>query len=207
VGHPPVASPHQPQESDASRSRRASRRRGGEHHELVLGGKVRCFRQNIFLARLVSVGLFSLDRSSFPRRGSLQRVVFLRISIAPTSGIYDPSVRRNISESFGQHVGGRYETQQRPTHVLYDEGPRNLTRRVGGCGAWCSCEGHPRRPVSHIPNVARVLVRHCGVVASCMVIEARSEAEGNAGTSMISKSQEETEVSWRLEEWCLEASV
>jgi hypothetical protein len=29
----------------------------------------------------------------------------------------------------------------------------------------------------------------------------------NAGTSMISKSQEETEVSWRLDEWCLEASV
>ena len=30
---------------------------------------------------------------------------------------------------------------------------------------------------------------------------------GNAGTSMISKSQEETEVSLRLEEWALEAGV
>jgi hypothetical protein len=29
----------------------------------------------------------------------------------------------------------------------------------------------------------------------------------NAGTPMISKSQEETEVSWRLEEKALEASV
>ena len=29
----------------------------------------------------------------------------------------------------------------------------------------------------------------------------------NAGTSMISKSQEETEVCLRLEEWCLEAGV
>ncbi len=31
--------------------------------------------------------------------------------------------------------------------------------------------------------------------------------KGNAGTSMISKSQEETEVSVRLEEWGLEAGV
>ena len=31
--------------------------------------------------------------------------------------------------------------------------------------------------------------------------------QGISGTSMISKSQEETEVSWRLEEWALEAGV
>jgi hypothetical protein len=30
---------------------------------------------------------------------------------------------------------------------------------------------------------------------------------GNVGTSMISKSQEETEVSWRLEEKALEAGI
>jgi hypothetical protein len=29
----------------------------------------------------------------------------------------------------------------------------------------------------------------------------------NLGTSMISKSQEETEVSWHLEEWALEAEM
>ncbi len=37
---------------------------------------------------------------------------------------------------------------------------------------------------------------------------ARAETrDDKSGTSMISKSQEETEVSWRLEEWALEAGV
>jgi hypothetical protein len=44
-------------------------------------------------------------------------------------------------------------------------------------------------------------------VARKLSKEIGNRRDTNAGTSMISKSQEETEVSWRLKDWGLEAGV
>ncbi len=55
------------------------------------------------------------------------------------------------------------------------------------------------------PNPATT--RHYTYDGMGHVLTTTGQAGGNLGTSMISKSQEETEVSWRLEEWALEAGV
>ena len=53
-------------------------------------------------------------------------------------------------------------------------------------------------------------VRARSLGANLGIIDGRGLRDGstpNSLTSMISKSQEETEVSWRLEEWALEAEM